>query len=51
MYDKVSKLYKDFVEIYCHKYYGLPDDKRKKKTDSKYNTKDLFFDRCDYSLW
>ena len=31
MYDKVSELYKDFVEIYCHKYYGLPDDKRKKK--------------------
>ena len=24
---------------------------KEKKTDSKYNTKDLFFDRCDYSVW
>ena len=30
-YDKASKLYNDFIEIYYHRSYELLDDKRKKK--------------------
>ena len=48
MYDTASELYNDFLRIYYHKYFELPDDK---KIESKYDPKDLFLDGYNYSVW
>ena len=56
MQGKVSELDNDFLVIYYHKHQELSDVKiqsrnRDQNVDSKYDSKDLFLDGYDYSLW
>ena len=49
MYDAVSELYNNFLEICYHTYNELSDDKRK-KLEWKYDPKDLFLGGNNHSV-